>query len=288
MKKKLFAVTSAVIFSATAAFANPQVESIVEQLKDQGYGRIEVQLGTDYIRVDAVRGRTERSFLVDRETGKVMNDRSRTIWKKSKEERVTIEEVEGNPTGAEGGEVNETPAVSAPPKKERKPIRELPKKPLPPVAAPEKPAVGPEDIFDRLQEELERLKEEVIQEAPEKPAYQGKVERPSLPPVKRPAPIKPEARVIEKPIAWVEAPVVEEPQMTEEERAREEWELEREAQEMAEAERAREEWELEREAEEMAEAERAREEWELEREAEELAQEEMPVKKPIGLIENGY
>ncbi len=79
MNKRFLATTAAAIFAASMAFGQSQADSVVSQLQSQGYSHVEIQIGPDTMKVEAVRDGMKRSFLVDRATGKITMDFTRPL-----------------------------------------------------------------------------------------------------------------------------------------------------------------------------------------------------------------
>ena len=78
MKKTVLAAALAAMFGMGAANAgtDAQIESIIGQLKAQGYSHIKVDAGDVLLIVEARRGLFLRHFLVNRTTGKVFGDKT--------------------------------------------------------------------------------------------------------------------------------------------------------------------------------------------------------------------
>ncbi|MGB5556818.1 MAG: PepSY domain-containing protein [Paracoccaceae bacterium] len=75
MKTKLFLSTAAAAaLAATFAFAQSSTDSLVSQLQEQGFTRIEVKRGPSQMKVEAVRGTTKREMVYDIATGKLLKD----------------------------------------------------------------------------------------------------------------------------------------------------------------------------------------------------------------------
>lgn len=77
--KRTLMMTAAFIFGGHMAFAAMTTDSIVSDLTEQGYTRIEIKTGPTQIKVEAIRGTEKLEVIYDIESGKVLKQETEVV-----------------------------------------------------------------------------------------------------------------------------------------------------------------------------------------------------------------
>ena len=70
--KRTLMMTAAFLFAGQMAFAALSTDTVVSELKGQGYTRIEIKTGPTQMKVEAIRGTEKLEIVYDIETGAVL------------------------------------------------------------------------------------------------------------------------------------------------------------------------------------------------------------------------